>query len=72
MRSWLWLGLALLLVTALMIVQAAPPAPSLYSGLVWRNIGPFRGGRVSAVTGAIGQPGVFYMGLPARRRLEDD
>jgi photosystem II stability/assembly factor-like uncharacterized protein len=38
--------------------------PSLYSGLVWRNIGPFRGGRVSAVSGAIGQPGVFYAGMP--------
>ena len=37
---------------------------SLYSGLVWRNIGPFRGGRVAAVSGAVGQPGVFYMGLP--------
>ena len=40
------------------------PDPSLYSGLVWRNIGPFRGGRVSAVTGVIGQSGTFYMGLP--------
>src|SRR5205823_12519447 len=33
--------------------------PRLLSGLGWRNIGPFRGGRVSAVSGAIGQPGVF-------------
>ena len=41
-----------------------PIDPHLYSGLVWRNIGPFRGGRVAAVTGAIGEPGVFYMGLP--------
>jgi photosystem II stability/assembly factor-like uncharacterized protein len=38
--------------------------PSYYSGLVWRNIGPFRGGRVSAAGGAIGQPGVFYAGMP--------
>jgi photosystem II stability/assembly factor-like uncharacterized protein len=38
--------------------------PGLYSGLVWRNIGPFRGGRVSAVTGAIGRSGVFYAGMP--------
>jgi photosystem II stability/assembly factor-like uncharacterized protein len=37
----------------------------LYGGLRWRNIGPFHGGRVSAVTGAIGQPGVFYLGAPA-------
>ena len=40
-----------------------PPAP--ISGLVWRNLGPFRGGRIAAVSGAIGQPGVFYVGLPA-------
>jgi photosystem II stability/assembly factor-like uncharacterized protein len=38
--------------------------PRLFSGLVWRNIGPFRGGRISAVSGAVGQPGVFYIGLP--------
>ena len=34
------------------------------SGMRWRNIGPFRGGRVSAVSGVIGQPGTFYIGLP--------
>src|SRR5262245_54074236 len=43
----------------------APADPGLYSGLRWRNIGPFRAGRVASVTGVIGQPGVFYMGLPA-------
>lgn len=39
--------------------------PRLYASLAWRNLGPFRAGRVSAVTGAIGQPGVFYAGMPA-------
>jgi photosystem II stability/assembly factor-like uncharacterized protein len=39
--------------------------PRLYAGLAWRNLGPFRAGRVAAVSGAIGQPGVFYIGLPA-------
>ena len=34
------------------------------STLKWRCIGPFRGGRVSSVTGAIGIPGTFYIGLP--------
>src|SRR5213592_2639864 len=38
--------------------------PRLLSGLVWRNVGPFRGGRISAATGVIGQPGVFYVGTP--------
>src|SRR6266550_1277799 len=63
-------GFALLLVTlgafATSNSSAPPPvAPGLLSGLVWRNLGPFRGGRISAVSGAIGQPGVFYIGLPA-------
>ena len=47
--------------------QAAPAPidPRLYSALTWRNLGPFRAGRVAAVTGTIGQPGTFYIGLPA-------
>jgi photosystem II stability/assembly factor-like uncharacterized protein len=48
------------------LTASAPPIdPSLYAGLVWRNVGPFRGGRIAAVSGVIGQPGVFYVGLPA-------
>src|SRR5216117_3245951 len=38
--------------------------PRLLSGLEWRNVGPFHAGRVSAVSGVIGQPGVFYIGTP--------
>src|SRR5947209_1216779 len=34
----------------------------LYSGLKWRMIGPFRGGRVNTVSGAPGQPNTFYFG----------
>src|SRR2546422_1126288 len=41
------------------------PSDDLFAGLRWRNIGPFHGGRIAAVTGAIGQPGVFYLGAPA-------
>jgi photosystem II stability/assembly factor-like uncharacterized protein len=41
------------------------PDDKLFAGLRWRNIGPFHGGRVSAVTGAIGQQGTFYLGAPA-------
>ena len=41
------------------------PDNDLIAGLRWRNIGPFHGGRIAAVTGAIGQPGVFYIGAPA-------
>lgn len=35
---------------------------SLYHGLKWRNIGPFRGGRSVASSGVIGQPLTYYMG----------
>src|SRR5258706_2646478 len=41
------------------------PGDDLIAGLRWRDIGPFHGGRIAAVTGAIGQPGVFYLGAPA-------
>ena len=36
--------------------------PALYSGLKWRMVGPFRGGRVNAVTGVPGDPNTFYFG----------
>ena len=35
---------------------------NLYSGLRWRMLGPFRGGRINAVSGVIGQPDTFYFG----------
>ncbi len=44
--------------------QATPVDQRLLSALTWRNLGPFRGGRVSAVTGVIGSPGTFYAGFP--------
>lgn len=43
-------------------IDAQQPDPSLYSGLRWRMIGPFRGGRVNAVSGVVGQPDTFYFG----------
>jgi photosystem II stability/assembly factor-like uncharacterized protein len=44
------------------LVRAQPFAPDLLSGLHWRMIGPFRGGRVDAVGGAPGRPHEFYFG----------
>ena len=35
---------------------------SLFHGLKWRNIGPFRGGRSVTSTGVIGKPRTYYMG----------
>jgi len=60
----LFSGVLLLLIALFMLSAARPVEPNLLSGLVWRNIGPFRGGRVSAVSGVVGQSGVFYIGLP--------
>jgi photosystem II stability/assembly factor-like uncharacterized protein len=42
--------------------QAGPRDPSLFSGLKWRMIGPFRAGRAVAATGVPGQPNHFYFG----------
>src|ERR1041384_4449857 len=49
-----------LLTTSSLIAQQYDP--SLYSGLRWRMIGPFRAGRVNAVSGVVGQPDTFYFG----------
>jgi photosystem II stability/assembly factor-like uncharacterized protein len=55
-----------LAVICLLVVSAASPIkPDLLAGLKWRNVGPFRGGRIAAATGVIGEPGTFYVGLPA-------
>ena len=71
--TWPLAFIALILAAAfpLPMHAAAPQTPTggsaasdLFSGLKWRNIGPFHGGRISAVTGVIGQPGTFYVGTP--------
>ena len=35
---------------------------ALYQALEWRNIGPFRGGRVTAVAGVPSKPWTFFFG----------
>ena len=52
------------LASALPASAAAGVNPALYAGLRWRNVGPFHGGRAAAVTGVIGEPGVYYAGTP--------
>ena len=47
---------------ALSRLPGAEQVPSLYPGLHWRMLGPFRGGRVAAATGAPGKPNEFYFG----------
>jgi photosystem II stability/assembly factor-like uncharacterized protein len=43
---------------------AGKPAvdPALFSGLKWREVGPFRGGRVAAVTGIASDRNTYYFG----------
>ncbi len=46
--------------------RGTPTIPErLYSAMKWRLIGPFRGGRVLAVSGVRGQPETFYFGAVA-------
>lgn len=42
--------------------QQAQSFASAFSGLKWRMLGPFRGGRVDAVSGVPGRPNEFYFG----------
>jgi photosystem II stability/assembly factor-like uncharacterized protein len=63
--SWAaFCGLALSCALAPASSVTAQVNPELYAGLKWRNVGPFHGGRIASVTGVIGQPGVFYAGMP--------
>ena len=64
-------SLALFLLLPLASLHAQSPAPTppqiavdraLYAGLSYRMVGPFRGGRATAVTGIADQPNVFFMG----------
>jgi len=38
--------------------------PDLYNGMRWREIGPYRAGRVTAVAGIPGKPAIYYIGTP--------
>ncbi|SFS12530.1 VPS10 domain-containing protein [Sphingomonas jatrophae] len=42
--------------------RTAAPAASPFAGMQYRLIGPFRGGRVSAVAGVVQEPDTYYMG----------
>ena len=45
-------------------LAAQQVSPELLHGLQWRLIGPYRAGRVTAVTGISGDPKTYYMGTP--------
>ncbi|HEY6809156.1 MAG TPA: glycosyl hydrolase, partial [Gemmatimonadales bacterium] len=59
--------LRLLFCSLVLAAPARAQAPaavdtSRFSALHWRLVGPFRGGRVDAVAGVVGQPLVYYFG----------
>ena len=66
LRSSRFLGLFFVLAAYLFSLYAPANAQqypaSTYSELHWRMIGPFRAGRVNAVSGVPGQPTHFYFG----------
>ncbi len=47
------------------VLHAQQLPQSLYQGMKWRLVGPFRGGRVEAVTGVPGIPNIYYFGTVA-------
>ncbi len=53
-----------LLVAISVSLLAQPFDASLYRAMCWRQIGPFRAGRVTAVSGIAGNAAVYYMGTP--------
>jgi photosystem II stability/assembly factor-like uncharacterized protein len=64
-----WIALTAMGVGAASAIDSAPLHarqtridPALYGGLHWRLLGPFRGGRVDAVSGVPGRPNEFYFG----------
>ncbi|HEY6445669.1 MAG TPA: hypothetical protein VIY53_04360 [Acidobacteriaceae bacterium] len=57
-----YVPLSLLAVSAPRAAPAQQVSPNLFSGLRWRLVGPFRAGRVVAVSGVPGSDGSFYFG----------
>ncbi len=64
-RTWRRCGAMLFAFAFCCLPAAAQISPDLYSGMKWRDIGPFRGGRVLAVTGVPGDPTTWYFGAVA-------
>jgi len=68
-RTWNCTFVSIAALLAMLAAFAAPSGaqqipPELYSKLQWRLIGPFRAGRVTAVTGVSGNSSTYYIGTP--------
>ena len=53
-----------LFLAAVLPLMAQQISPSLLDAMKWRLIGPFRGGRITSVSGVPSQPSVYYAGTP--------
>ena len=54
--------LMLLMVGSMPAISSDAVDPSVISALEWRMVGPYRGGRVTTVTGVADKPFLYYMG----------
>src|SRR5580693_1151971 len=53
-----------LIIFPLTLLAQQMPGPEQFNGMKWRLVGPFRGGRVTAVAGVPGDPTTYYFGTP--------
>jgi photosystem II stability/assembly factor-like uncharacterized protein len=60
--AWLLAAVLVLPLAVAPRVAAQDVGPDLYSGMRWRMIGPFRGGRSLTASGVRGQRNVYYFG----------
>jgi photosystem II stability/assembly factor-like uncharacterized protein len=60
--KFLIIAVGLIVSSMPVFVQAQHYDQKTFAEMQWRMIGPFRGGRVNAVSGVPGQPTVFYFG----------
>ncbi len=60
-----WIALVALLCSFFAGNLLAQVNPAVVGGMKWRQIGPFRGGRVLAVAGVPGDPNTYYFGAVA-------
>src|ERR1700742_5171450 len=54
--------LCVLLLAFLPSLYSQTVDPSLYAGMRWRLLGPFRGGKATMAAGVPGNPAVYYFG----------
>ncbi len=55
----------LLLGSGVALASAQNPVKQYMSALHWREVGPYRGGRVDSVSGVVGHPDTYYFGAAA-------